>query len=128
MQHGNDGAFKVVPREPPTKQPPPEPPPPEPPPTGARITYCTTSIYRKTMSMNKEKQFLHLLNDLFFGTHLPTRSTLCVTSLHNITLAYNDIQPILPNLLAYTIIGRCNKMGRNEFQKYQVSWSSSTPA
>ena len=111
MQHGNDGTFKVVPREPPTKQPPPEPPPPEPPPTAARVICIMTSIYGETISMNEEKQFLHLLNDLFLGIYLPTRSTLHVPTLHDMTLTYNDIEPIIPNLLAYGIIGMCDTMG-----------------
>ena len=111
MQHGTDGIFRVTPKEPPAKQPPPEPPPPEPPPTGEGIVYTTTSIYGETVLMNEEKQFLHLLNDLFLGIHLPARFTLHVTTLHDMTLTYNDILPIIPSPLAYAFIGMCDTMG-----------------
>ena len=61
--------------------------------------------------MNKEKHFLYALNDLFLQIHLSTRFTTHVFTLHDMTIAYNDIQSTIPNLLAYPIIGMCNTMG-----------------
>ena len=62
VQHGTDAVLK----EPPAKQPPPEPLLSKPLPTGATAICTTTFMYWETMSINEEKQFLPLLNDLFF--------------------------------------------------------------
>ena len=62
MQHGTDAVLK----EPPAKQPPPEPPPSKPLHTSATAICTTTFMYWEIMSMNEEKKFLRLLNDLFF--------------------------------------------------------------
>ena len=78
LQQGTNGTLGATSSEPPTKQPPPEPPPPEPPPTGEEMIYATIYVYGETILINEEKQFVHLLNDLFLGIHLPPRFTLHV--------------------------------------------------